>query len=183
MTNIVILNGPPRCGKDTAANALQAFFGEEYCEHLKLSQPLKDIVAAIAGRPYEILEENKDGINVYGMPLSHRDAQIGLFEAVSKVFSEDWLARIAANKIHAIDKDLIVMSDGGRHAEVNHLIKQCGARNIFVLQIVRRGCTFNGDIRNYINDSRVVTSLVINDDLTNFTIDVVDEVTQWLGDR
>lgn len=172
MTKLVILNGPPRCGKDTGAAFITRYL-PDVTQHVKLSQPIKDIVHGVSG---------KEGIALaHGEEADYREAQINTYLAIAKVLGSDWMARICANQIRALDAEVVVFSDGGRPEEVDHLIREFGKNNVLIVHIFRKNTSFEGDIRQYIYDSRVVTKLVMNDDLEQYHVDLLDEVTSWLG--
>jgi len=183
MTNIVIFNGPPRSGKDYAACAVQKYLGHDACAHIKMSQPLKNLVSTITGVSLLDLEAEKEKPHAFGMHMSYRDAQIGLFESIARVMGRDWLGRAATSKIAKLDHENVVISDGGRSEEIVPLIDMFGGKNIMVVQLVRRGTSFQGDIRHYINDPRVHTEIVLNNSDNTFTNDVIDLVGQWITEK
>jgi hypothetical protein len=180
MTKLVILNGPPHCGKDTAALHLVQSLRYMDVEHVKLSKPLKDFVSALSGMSQAALEANKETPSFFGMPMSYRDAQIGYYEAVSKVFGREWIARMCVNYLRSANFELAVMSDGGLQEELNTLAAAFGAQNIFVVQVFRRGCHFT-DYRRYVSDPRIATVQVINQDKATYLYEVTDLVLSWLN--
>lgn len=181
MTKIIVFNGPPRSGKDTAAHIIQQYFGSDTVAHLKLSTPLKRFVSELSGLSIPQLEEGKEQPLLFGQTVSSRDLQIGIYEAISKVAGRDWLAQIVVHKINTVEQSIVVLSDGGRPEEIDKLVRNFGASNILLLQLFRKGTSFQGDIRQYIYDSRIVTQPVMNEDLQQFKIDIIDEVTSWLA--
>lgn len=181
MTKIIIFNGPPRSGKDTAAKALQQYLGEDTAAHLKLSTPLKTLASDFIGQDSNVLEQQKEQPILFGISTSFRDIQIGLYSSIAKVLGPSWLAEIAAHKINKTEQPIVVLSDGGRPEEVDKLVRKFGAGNIMLFHIHRKNTSFQGDIRQYIYDGRIFTQLVINDDLQQFQTEIIDEVMTWLG--
>lgn len=160
MTKILILNGPPRCGKDTAADAITEMFD---AEHIKLSKPLKDFAHYVIGGDLEVLEQNKEkNLPIYNM--SYREMQIFLFQAIAKGLGEQWLGKITARNIRNSENDLFVMSDGGRPEDLEPLFRAFPSGSIMIVQIMREGCFFNNDIRQYISDRRAKMRHTVNKD-------------------
>lgn len=176
---IMILNGPKSSGKDFAAEAISQYFGDD-CKHVKLSQPLKEIVASILGLPVNKLEGVKEKEIYKGM--SYRDMQIFTFQQLSKVFGEDWLGRVTANRLVDAEFPFCVISDGGRPHDVVPLIRAVGPQNILIVQIMREGCTFIGDIRSYISAPNVQTKHIVNKGDATYAKEMIDFAGQFFGD-
>ena len=182
MPKLIMLNGPPGSGKDYATKVIMDELVDEEPVHMKLSKPLKDVVSNFFGASIEQLEENKDKATDFSMTF--RDAQINVYEQVAKVFGRQWLAVSLVNRIKQFDNNFIIVSDVGREEELTTLIKNFGARNILLLQIYRKGTTFAHDIRQYIDDPRIMSSLVRNDGTANFKLELMNEVYTFLdGDN
>jgi len=173
MTKIIALNGPPRCGKDTAATAIAAHYASAGCGHMKLSFPLKQIVTNVVGHDSARLETSKE-LLIPGWASSFRDYQIHTYEALARVFGTGWLAHDLINRINRSDNEMVVLSDCGRAEELGILIREYGAANVMVIQILRDGCTFDYDIRTYVSDARCVTRVVANRELQSFQEQVID---------
>ncbi len=163
MPKIVILNGPPRCGKDTAAIAVTKSLKDCGCVHMKISQPLKDIARGVFGLSNKQLEATKFSV-LSGHPCSYVDAQIQIYQHLSKIFGASWLGKALVHKINATEFPYIVLSDGGRPADITPLLLEYGPKNLMIIQIMREGCSFSGDIRSYISASAdVQIKPIIND--------------------
>jgi len=179
MRKILILNGPPKSGKDFAAELMVRVLSEDTVLHFKLASPLKTMAEIIAGIPSSELERIKDTI-LPPFGISYRDIQINIFYGLAKHFGDDWLGKVLVNRINETDSDTIIISDGGRTIEVNPLIKAFGAKNISILQVFRDRCTFDYDIREYINDPRLKRYMLFNDGTSNFNIKVIDAMWDFL---
>lgn len=181
MTKIMILNGPPRCGKDTAANAVEDYFGDDVCKHLKLSQPLKDIAQAVLGYDEQTLEDNKDKV-LTDNNTSYRDAQIHTFSQLCPVFGDDWLGKHLINRIVKMDQPYFVLSDGGRTDDLLPLLRQFHPDDLMIVQIMREGCNFVGDVRSYIASPNVRTRPTINNDINVFKAEMIAFAGEFFAD-
>lgn len=178
MTTLILLNGPPGSGKDYATKLIMEELAAEEPLHVKLSKPLKDIVMAYFGIDFAKLEAAKDTPDCN---TSYRDVQINLFEQIARVLGKTWLAASLVNRIKQYDNNLIIVSDVGRDEELSYLIKHFGAKNILLIQIFRKGKSFQHDIRNYIDDPRVASSLIRNDGTSAFKLELMNEVYSFLN--
>ena len=176
---IIILNGPKSCGKDHAARAIEQYFGSELCPHLKFSQPLKNIVASILGLNVADLENVKEKEIFKGM--SYRDMQIFTFQQLAKVFGEDWLGRVTANQLIDNEVQFAIFSDGGRQADITHILRTVGPQNVMIVQIMREGCDFTGDIRSYISAPNVTMKHIVNKGDVTYVNEMVDFAAQFFG--
>lgn len=182
MTKIMLLNGPPRCGKDVGANAVTAYLEDFECVHLKLSQPLKDIVSQIVGLPQEVLETRYKSAIIPGFGTTYRDLQIHTYLSMSKVFGESWLGKTLVNRIKALGSGMYVVSDAGLDADIEPLLKAFHPSDIMIVQIMREGCFFNYDIRGYISNPRVQMRHVVNNDLADFTSTLIDFALEFFAE-
>ena len=182
MTKLIILNGPPRCGKDTAANTIEEYFGEDVCKHIKISAPLKLIAASIIGKSKELLEETKDA-RIEGSASTYREAQIHTFEQLVPIYGEDWLSRWTINSLDNYEQDFFVLSDCGQSAEIVPFMQKYGPENLLVIQIMREGCAFLNDTRTYITAKGVRTRPMVNKDINTFKEEVIDFAGEFFGDE
>lgn len=177
---IILLNGPPKCGKDTIAEALfddAVESGIPPYMHLKFASPLKKALNALMYESTEELEKYKD-IDFYcerqttttealfepNQLVNRRKLLIALSESLIKpVFGNGHLGRILAKRI---DKFLamrvvespkgFVISDLGFIDEYNTLIKDLPVLipgvefNVQIIQIEREGTNWDGDSRGYV---------------------------------
>lgn len=180
MPKVILFNGPPKCGKDYATSIVMKALEDDDAVHLKLSQPLKELASDYFGIPQPILEANKDAI-LPTKDLSYRSAQIGLFEAISQVLGKAWLGEILKNKVVASSNPTIIVSDLGREADVTTLVRAVGANNILIIQIFRKGCTFKGDIRGYVQVPNVHHEMIGNDGDHTFDTEITDLVLAFIA--
>lgn len=191
---IVLFNGPPGCGKDTAAAMVAAAFDEEYYTyHKKFAGPLKAAINALFDIPEEQAEELKDRID----PLWKRrlrDEYIWFSEACCKPrFGNDFFGVLMMRELNAIRnahldiEPLIAISDSGFSEEVEALLHSphINESDILLVQIHREGCDFVGDSRSYINPAIAETGITVRrlDNVgarEDFEMDVVNMVGLWL---
>jgi hypothetical protein len=153
---VILLNGPPGSGKDTAAKAIQAAFSG--VAHLKFAGPVKDGTHALFGLNCgtDAFEKVKDIPSDEFGGLTPRQAYIEFSErAVKPTFGVDRFGKSAARLVAgAVDRGarMIVFSDSGFAAEAEPVADLVGRRNVLLIRIQAegRGKTFAGDSRSYI---------------------------------
>lgn len=174
MKKILLLNGPARSGKDTAAIFIKEKLRES-CFAYKMAYPLKDAVHKILGLfgnlpELEYLKEVPLDYDIQ-VPFIHemnaalprtltiKDGKITLREfyihisenVIKPMFGEDYFGRLAVKYIENAPQELITISDSGFKLESLPLIEKFGAENITLVKIVRPEYDFSGDSRNYID--------------------------------
>lgn len=153
---IILLNGPPGCGKDTAAQAivLNTVYGGR---HMKFATPLKEGTHAMygmVGAHRDHFEAVKDMPRPEFFGQTPRQAYIKASEEWMKPsFGKDIYTKLA---IQAIKKEphgrLFVFSDCGFREEVLPLIEWARPENVLLIRLHREGCTFDGDSREYVEE-------------------------------
>lgn len=151
---IVLLNGPPEAGKDTAARIIANLLPE--CKDYKISKPLKEGVVAILGFPrthIAAFEEDKDEPSNTLNGHSYREAQIRLFEDYIKpMYGSEALGHIAIRGIMSLPAKNVTVSDAGLSVEVKPILDHFGRNKVALLEIHRPGHDFTGDIRQWIDE-------------------------------
>lgn len=150
MQKLLILNGPPGCGKDTIA----AWFSAHYkWNHVEFKSRLFAITRAV----YNVsqLEWNQlytRELKEKPTPLlngkSPREALIFVSEHVIKpAYGKQFFGKELAKSL----KDGIsICSDGGFIDEVFPCSDLLGVGNVAVIAIEREGCSYSGDSRSYL---------------------------------
>lgn len=176
---ILLVNGPPRVGKDT--------LGELCVEHLfhedgnvsifveKFARILKERTHALYGYSeyeHDHFEKVKDEPcdEFYG--VTPRKAYQSVSENLMKpLHGESIFGTLLADDIddmaHEMGSypDLVVITDSGFHPEAREIIRRFhGGDNITLVRLHRKGCTFEGDTRGYID---LASEGVPGVDLTN----------------
>ena len=152
-TKVVILNGPPRSGKDTLTDAMISGFAWQGvpCHHLRFKTKLYDLVQcvySITDSTMEVMKYNKEVPNTLLDDITFREALIKVSEeAIKPNYGQDYFG-IAASK--ALQPGINIFSDGGFKDELNPLIQAVGKDNIIIVRLHRKGTSFMGDSRTYL---------------------------------
>lgn len=160
MKTILILNGPPRCGKDTLADALREAFSWQKVEFkAALRRDLCELFNTTAGvlRIWETRKETPTLAFLHPEtkdPMSLRQALIYTSEVVMKPrHGKQHYGKQMLSTLLASDAEIFVASDGGF---VDELLPLCDAGiRVRIMRISRPGYTFEGDSRSYIPDEVV----------------------------
>lgn len=157
----VLINGPPGCGKDTLVNGLAAYI---QFMHLKVSSPLKRMLAAMLNVDTRWIEENKDEkVKLLGN-ITVRQALIDMSEKYMKpLYGEDVMGRIASDVGRYSASRLTITSDSGFTVESERIIYNAGKINCIIIRVHRDGCTFDGDSRGWMPDGLCWTYDIYND--------------------
>lgn len=166
---VLILNGPPRCGKDTiakllceAAPVLQGEFKSIlYDETAKLLRAIGSDYDVPTEYPHaDVVRARNENRATKELPwiggLSvRRWLQITSEMVVKKDKGEDYFGKAAADLwygkyIHH------VISDGGFVEEVNAVVDKFGQDNVYVVRLRRNNFEFGTDTRTYINGSNAL---------------------------
>lgn len=162
---IVFLNGPPRCGKDTAGNILQGSAGYRVA---KFAAILKERTHALYGKhlPHAAFESSKDQPQGFFLGATPRQAYIAVSERLMKpLHGEDVFGRLLLEHIRpmaVLRLTGVAITDSGFAAEAAPIVAWAGAAQCRLIRIHREGCTFNGDSRGYIELPGVPTVEVVN---------------------
>lgn len=153
MKTVIILNGPPGCGKDTIQQKLANLQNLE-CRSMK--EPMFKIVKAMLGdktfknfmRDYEDRKQ-KESPQEYLGGKSPRQFMIWISEDVIKpLFGNQHFGKLAAEALQKENRTAI-FSDGGFPDEVRCLVDS--GFKVKLIRLHREGFTFEGDSRDYIH--------------------------------
>jgi len=159
---IIMLNGPPACGKDTIADMI--FVNYPKTRKYKMAKPLKDAVAGLFGlgiRMVSKFESRREGNTQKNEPqqlmfgMSWREGCIWMSEEVVKPrFGKEVFGVLAVKNLSRVTSThMTTISDCGFRDELLPVIKLFGAENCHLLQVYRSGCTFANDSRSYIRET------------------------------
>ena len=157
---VVLLNGPPKSGKDTIADALVQAVGPLWSVNYKLSSVLKAtarVMFSLSDTQYNALErpENKDKKGHVGLSnkKSWREILISLSEDYIKpTYGENFfgLATVKAlNTFSSRGYSHVFISDSGFKEEAETLVTMCPTCNFTLARLHRDGTDFNNDSRSY----------------------------------
>ena len=166
---ILLVNGPPRSGKDTLADALPM-------QTLKFATPLRTGVPAMFGIPQEtyddLIENHKETPTPLLQGMSPREAQIWLSEEVMKPkFGPFIFGQILVGTAKTVSGPVVV-SDSGFYEEAQVVVEEFGPENVRLIRLHRDGCTFAGDSRSYIAQDDVLSIDIKNDGTVQDLLDV-----------
>lgn len=171
--DIIILNGPPGCGKDAICQYLEDYWID--CKHLEVKKRLFELVLSISGmEPGKWWDLYQNRVTK-GQPhpelanLSPRQFMIHVSENVMKpLFGSDYFGRYAAKQVRESSRDLLVFSDGGFPDEVR-LLSAVGS--VHLVHVYREGYSFEGDSRSYLDPNLPYLSTFLRVDQKEGDID------------
>lgn len=157
MRPIIILNGPPNCGKDTLADAL---VDKDLAVKLQFKERLYTETAHYFGvdlSHFKYLATNRATKEKY-IPMldcTPREALIHVSEDIIKPAKGNDFFGVALSRtvLHRPWAPAFVVSDGGFEDE---LVPLHDVGKVVVVHVVRDGCTFEGDSRTYLNNPTCV---------------------------
>jgi hypothetical protein len=153
---IILFNGPPRAGKDEAAD----FFKAKGFKHLSFKYQLYRETCKYFNCDYKWFMNRYDDRSVKEVPhvdlghMSCREAMIYVSEKVVKPKRGlDYFGRLVANEIKD-GKDYCI-SDGGFIDELVPVINKVGSDNFVLCQLTREGCDYSTDSRRYFDGNLI----------------------------
>jgi hypothetical protein len=196
---IILFNGPPRCGKDTAARAcLEAEDLNGYFRIFeRMSRPLKRSFAGLAGANFdrfdnlEYFEEHKEDPWT-PLGVSYRQFQIDMSEKfMKKCYGDSVFGRLFIQRVQRkqhVDAVAFV-PDCGFDTEYTTLVNGFGSENVLVVKIYRPGTDFKSDSRNYLKvgsfgDKRDTEHVIHTNNAgteNEFKQKIVSRVGKWLN--
>lgn len=185
---IVLFNGPPRSGKDTAANMLDDYLWDNTDVNTvpyKFAKPLKVTTHSLYGLydlPHDHFEDTKDIPNELFFGLTPREAYIKVAqEMVKPILGNDHWARLLIKHIKPFQEltvhSVVIISDCGFIEEIQPLKKVFGTENMLIVHMKRDGCDFKKDSRGYVTDPEISTMEISN----NGTTEELFEQVKLLG--
>ena len=178
---IILFNGPPGCGKDTAANIIHS---KTITYRYKMAQPLKEACHKLLGLEgtLEELEPLKElpikflvkegyapaidtgAISNENREMTLRQFYIHVSENMMKpTFGTDVFGRSAVENLRQCHPMIATVSDAGFVGEALPIIEYFGQDRVCLIKIHRAGKSFAGDSRGYI-DLPVKYSMDIHND-------------------
>lgn len=166
---IILLNGPPRSGKNTCAALLQNHLGADQCAVIAFAEHLKRMTHSIYGLPPETDPEAFDAVKDTSNPLffglSPRQAYIWWSEKGAKVaHGKEFFAKMWLRRAQAAKTDYVVVPDSGFREEAEFVVNEFDAKNVLLVHLHRTGTSFEGDSRSRVDlsDLNVLTWQVYN---------------------
>lgn len=200
---LVFLNGPPGCGKDSGAEAVQQILNRRpnvSAVQMKMAEGLKRSVLVDAGLPYgtplHTLEAEKDIPKAIWGGVSFRQRCIIKSENYMKPqFGKQVYGRLFVQSLRAwaeaitdlelpFEKNVVLVTDTGFFDETLPVLEEVPERNVALARIhaEERGKTFENDSRSYITLSGSIPTLDIENNAhgDGGFADYVDELSKWI---
>lgn len=214
MLKIVVFNGPARSGKNIAAEHMCEISVNSY--HKAFKDELFKICANTLGISVETFKDGYDETlgevskrrgfkllshedpnmwfkdytgnisqRVRGEQYSKREFLIHMSENVIKPsFGKDAFGKAFVNSLP--EEGVVFVSDSGFKEELQPVIDHVGADNVLVIRLVRDGCSFDGDSRDYLTpemfEDKVQFYQIVNNGTEQEFLDNVEEcVNMWLS--
>lgn len=144
---IVLLNGPPRSGKDTIARGL-ALLADRDVKIERFAAPLEGAARAFG---FDMCDSRKEELHPC-LLATRRAFQIALSEEFIKPrFGAAAFGALLVQRLRMLSRlpDLLAVPDSGFRPEAQILADAFGAKNILLMRVHREGCSFAGDSRSY----------------------------------
>lgn len=183
MTKAILLNGPPRSGKDYIGKALwNAVL--PMGEFDKFAKPIVDYMLFSHGIDMEKCEKDAPHPSLFGK--TPREVAIAYSERMCKpVFGLHYFGIKAVDRLRARNRrdQIVIFTDSGFAIEAVPLVQEIGAQNVLQVRVSRPGRTFEGDSRSYWSLPDVHSIEFVNDQdgRGKITNDLVPEVLKWCG--
>lgn len=181
----ILINGPPRAGKDTAGNYILAHIDEAV--KVKFSDPVKDGAHHAYGLDCSIdhYEDVKDIPNVDFLGLTPRQAYIDISEKFMKPRHDQYVyGNLAAGRILRSPASIFVIPDSGFQPETESVLEAIGNKNVLLIRTFRVGCDFSGDSRSYINpDCMTIDVKNVDGHMEDFQHRTTTSVVSWINGR
>lgn len=149
---VILLNAPPRAGKDDVSNFLWDKF---YMNQIECKDQLVKIAMSIAQMStceWSDLYNNRETKELPTNRLFGRSPRGHLIyvaeEVIKPAFGKDYFGNIIASKIHA---DYNVISDIGFIEEVTPVVNKVGQESITLIRIHREGSIFEEESRGWLS--------------------------------
>lgn len=152
---IIILNGPPGCGKDTLGELIHRQAG---MVKVNFKSPMWEIAKASLGEvTYNKFCQLYDNRDTKEAPqdflggFSPREFFIHISERWCKpVFGDEYFGERFLSTVRAMDTYDFIVTDGGFPKELEPTLK--AHLRVVVVRLHREGFTFKGDSRDYYRD-------------------------------
>lgn len=185
-TKLILLNGPPRSGKDTAAR----FFARKYnAKVIALATPLRNIVREMFGvsdliwRDLVLEKLDKADPQLCFGGKSFREVQIEVATFIRATYGDDFFIMRCITELQRSSASTIaVISDVGFQIEADLLSAWARPHNTMLLQLEKSGTSFDVDSRSYVNIPHGVHAICIDNrhDLELYEMQLQRAIDAWM---
>jgi hypothetical protein len=159
---IILFNGPPRSGKDTAVKLALSYINTSAAYlrpvHMSFADPLKETTHKMYNAFFSPghFENAKNTPTPVFFGKTPREAYIEVSERMVKpVLGQDHWGRVAVVKMNGMRaNNVFLFSDSGFVEELVPIINSFGPKNVTIVELETtingHGLTFSGDSRGYI---------------------------------
>ena len=155
---IILINGAPRAGKDSAGAMMLPEMPGQWAV-VKFSQCLKERCHLAYGMnaAHDAFEEVKDQKLDCFLGISPREAYIHFSETwMKQVHGKDVFGQLMVRQLETMQMQLddlagVIITDSGFVDETQVLVEKFGPENITVIRLHRQGFTFEGDSRGLLD--------------------------------
>jgi hypothetical protein len=161
----ILLNGPPRAGKDTAITALMAAFAVGSAEILKVTQPIKDLTHKRLGLEcsHDAYEIEKDLKLREFQGKTPRESYIATSAGLKREGGPGAVMDLFVDAVLASPCEVILNPDIGDDMEAERVAAMIGAERVLVIRIHRPGHDFSMDCRTWVNSPNLTIIDVHNE--------------------
>lgn len=157
---IVIFNGPPRSGKSSGARVLARALQQQgfTVRNDSFAAPMKHYIAVLLGERYADMDKSVPRPELNGYTI--REFLISESEDHMKPrYGIDVFARLLAKRLYDVIQtgvDWVVIDDCGFQPEVDTVVERLPMAHTTLIQVYRRGRTYDGDSRNYVTAPHMI---------------------------
>lgn len=175
---IIILNGPPKSGKDTIANYLEKNgYGVMYFNRRDFKDRIEEISAVMLADKWDEFKHRYNDRTLKETPwkeinyLTPRQFYIELSENFCKpMFGYDYFGKATLGTMRPFEN--FILAGSGFPDEIYPLLK-AGNQRVCIVRLHKEGCTFEGDSRRYLEPKDLTFSDVETPEFID--IDVIDD--------
>ncbi len=196
---ILLINGPPKSGKDTLARMLENALMEDtsmpICHFERFSMPIKRAFAGTMGigiDNYGNVKGDWEDIKDQPHPLligkSYRQWQIDFSESFMKpLYGLDVFGRLFCARLSIYEGEwdrkyqlepVIVVPDSGFQIEIDSIKKYLPSASYKLIRLHRPGTNFNKDSRSYLDDPSAI-DIHNNGSLQNLLLAGLHIIKEW----
>lgn len=192
--HVVMLNGAPSSGKDTAAYAIiNRAKAPGPWRWERFSFPLKEAAHSLFGHPVNQFGigrlESKKELPISELGVSYRQFQIDMSEKfMKKEYGDDIFGRLLAHRIKRLcllnnHPVFYVVPDSGFLPELRGLQNNLAGAKFLLLRCTREGTSFSGDSRSHIEplDGVDFQTIENGEDVEIYKLKAIRAVEQWIG--